>query len=90
MGSLSLLYTNLSLIIGNIISYFGDKISLSLSRTNSPLLRIHVFEPYEIWILGDPWINVMCVISSLIYLSITNFSYAVGWLVGGLGIPDEV
>ena len=26
----------------------------------------------------------MCIISSLIYLYITNFSYAVGWSIGGL------
>ena len=26
----------------------------SLSRTNSPLLNIYVFETYQIWILGDP------------------------------------
>ena len=69
---------------------FGVKISLSLLRTNSPLLRIYIFETYEIWILGDMWINILRVIPSLIYLSITNFSYEVGWPAGGLGIPDGV
>ena len=35
-------------------------------RTSYSLLRINVFETYEIWILGDPWINILRVISSLI------------------------
>ena len=54
------------------------------------LLKIYVFETYEIGILGDPWINILHVISSLIYLSITNFSYVVGWSTRGLRIPYEV
>ena len=54
---------------------FSDKISLFLSRTNALLSKIYVFKKYRIWILGDSWINILCVISSLIYLSITNFSY---------------
>ena len=58
--------------------------------TNSSLLRIYVFEAYEIWILGDSWINIMRVISSLIYLSITNFSCVIELLTGGLGILDRV
>ena len=57
---------------------------------NSSLLRIYVFETYEILIRGDLGINILCVIPSLIYLSITNFSYEVGWPVGGLGIPYMV
>ena len=33
---------------------FGNKISLSLSKTTSALLRINVFEENRIWILEDP------------------------------------
>ena len=30
------------------------------------LIKINAFEAYEIWTWGDPWINIMHVISSLI------------------------
>ena len=63
-------------------------ISLSLPRTTLSLSRINVFETYEIWILGDPWINILYLISSLIWLSISPFPYEVGWPTGGLGILD--
>ena len=66
------------------------KSPFSLSRTNSSLLWIYVFKTYEIWILGDLWVNILHVILSLINLSITNFPYEVGLPAGGLGIPDEV
>ena len=50
---------------------------------------INSFETCEIWTLGNLWINILRVISSLIYLFITNFSYEVGWPVGELGILNE-
>ena len=50
-----------------VIRYF-----FSLSRTNSPLLRIYVFKTYQIWKLGDPWINIFFVLST------RNFPYVVG------------
>ena len=67
---------------------FGNKIFLSLLKTNSPLLRINVFEAYQIWILGDPWINILCVIFSLTYLFLSNLPCAIGRSIGGLGTPD--
>ena len=45
---------------------FCDKISLSLSKISSSLSMINVFDTYEDWTLGDPWINILLVISSLI------------------------
>ena len=63
--------------------------TFSLSRTNSSLLMIYVFETYEIWILEDLWITILRVIPSLIYLSITNIPYEVRWPAGGLRIPDR-
>ena len=66
-----------------------EKKSLSLSKTNSPLLKINFFKAYQIWISSDLWINILYIIFSLTYLFLSNLSYAVGQPIEGLGTPDE-
>ena len=50
----------------NIMILVIRSLSLSLSRTSSSFSGINVFETYETWTLGDSWINILRVISSLI------------------------
>ena len=39
--------------------------------------------------MGDPWINIICVIFFLTYLFLSNLSCAVGWPTRGLGTPNR-
>ena len=40
--------------------------------------------------LGDPWINILCVIFFLTFLFLSNLPCTVGRSIGGLGTPDEM
>ena len=60
---------------------FRDKIYFSL-----PMLIFREIRDLGTWSFTDKYI--FCVFSVFICLSITNFSYAVGWAVMGLEILD--
>ena len=74
---------NLPPILGRNLLFLGINMFFLIYDLFS-LIKYYSSENYEIWKLGNLWINILHVFPVYIYLSITNLSYTEGWLVGGL------